>query len=59
MKLKYNSFDKTTIEANYSYPILGRDDLFLYAKFFDGYGESLIDYNNKITKFGIGISISR
>lgn len=59
LKLKYNSFDKVSVEVNYSYPVLGKGDLFLYVKAFDGYGESLIDYDNRITKFGVGISISR
>lgn len=59
MKLKYNSKNRVTMEANYSYPIFGRDDLFLYTKIFDGYCESLIDYDNKVKKIGIGISISR
>lgn len=47
------------VEANYSYPLFGRDDLFLYVKGFSGYGESLIDYNNEVQKIGFGFSISR
>lgn len=47
------------LELDYTYPLFGRDDLFLYLKGFSGYGESLIDYNNKVEKVGFGFSISR
>ena len=46
-------------EINYSYPITNDKNLFLYLKGFSGYGESLIDYNHKVNKIGIGFSISR
>lgn len=46
-------------ELNYTYPLFGRDDLFLYVKGFSGYGESLIDYDNRVEKIGFGFSISR
>jgi len=45
------------VEATYSHPLI--DDVYLYAKIYSGYGESLIDYNNYITKFSIGFSFSR
>ena len=45
------------MEGTYSYPIL--EDVFGYVKVFSGYGESLIDYNNYITKTSIGFSFSR
>jgi len=45
------------IEATYSYPLI--DNAYFYAKIFSGYGESLIDYNNNITKFSVGFSFSR
>ncbi len=48
---------KGSLTAAYSYPVY--DGMFLYTKFFTGYGESLIDYNNYITKFSIGFSFSR
>ena len=48
---------KGAIEATYSYPLV--NGTYLYAKLFTGYGESLIDYNNKITKFSLGFSFSR
>ncbi len=61
LKAKYGpSFSGyDTFELNYSHPITFRDDLFFYLKAFDGYGESLIDYNQRIKKIGIGFSISR
>lgn len=46
------------VEATYSYPIRPHKS-YLYVKFFSGYVESLIDYNNNITKFSIGVSFSR
>ncbi len=46
-------------ELNYTYPLLGRDDLFLYVKGFSGFGESLIDYDKHVDKIGFGFSISR
>lgn len=48
---------KGAIEATYSHPLV--NGTYLYAKLFSGYGESLIDYNNNITKFAIGFSFSR
>ena len=57
MSFKVNS--KGSMNADYSYPITKRQDLFLYIKAFSGYGESLIDYDNYINKIGIGFSISR
>ena len=61
LKLKSrNTFsDKRATEVNYSYPLFGSKDLFVYIKGFTGYGESLIDYDNKVNKIGIGFSISR
>lgn len=59
MLLRSNFNGNSAIEMNYSYPISSRNDLFLYIKGFSGYGESLIDYNNKVDKIGIGFSISR
>lgn len=57
--VRHNLSDAGAMEANYSYPVFGREDLFLYMKLFSGYGESLIDYDNYVNKVGIGFSISR
>jgi len=48
---------KGAAEATYSYPLI--NGTYFYAKVFTGYGESLIDYNNNITKFSLGFSFSR
>ncbi len=57
--LKNNFSDTYAVKVNYFYPLFGRNDLFVYIKAFSGYGESLIDYNHKIEKVGIGFSTSR
>ncbi len=59
MKFRYGQKSKLTSQFNFSYPVFLRDDLFFYLKVFNGYGESLIDYNQKIKKIGFGFSISR
>ncbi|MCX6051751.1 MAG: phospholipase A [Campylobacterales bacterium] len=45
------------VEGTYSYPLL--NSTYFYAKAFNGYGESLIDYNKEVTKFSLGFSFSR
>jgi phospholipase A1 len=50
---------KGSLEANYSYPAFGRDDVFFYVKTYNGYGESLIDYDHYVNKVGFGFSLSR
>ncbi|WP_297813345.1 phospholipase A [uncultured Helicobacter sp.] len=44
--------NKGSILLDYSYPIY--KNLYLYLQFFNGYGESLQEYNNSINRFGIG-----
>ena len=48
---------KGAVEVTYSYPFY--KDTYIYAKIFQGYVESLIDYNREVTKFSIGFSFSR
>lgn len=47
------------IELNWSYPFFTSKNTFWYLKFFNGYGESLIDYDRPVTKAAFGFSFSR
>lgn len=47
---------KGAIELGLTFPIWGR--LQGYAQFFNGYGESLIDYNYQQSRFGVGIALT-
>lgn len=51
------SDNKGAFELGYSFPI-GSTKLKGYLKYFNGYGESLIDYNHHIQSLGIGFLIS-
>ena len=44
-----------SVQAAWSFPIAG--DLKGYVQLFSGYGESLIDFNNRQTVIGLGISV--
>lgn len=44
------------VQVSASYPVLKA--ISLYAQFFNGYGQSLIEYNHKNTGFGIGVSLN-
>jgi phospholipase A1/A2 len=46
------------LQVDYSYPI-GESGVYIYLKYFLGYGESLLDYKQKVNKIGTGISLSR
>lgn len=46
-------------QLSWTYPFSNKENVFWYAKVFTGYGESLIDYNNYLTKFSMGFSFSR
>ena len=62
LKLRANdNFEKGSIEFTYTHPLPAREenDLFLFIKTFNGYGESLIDYNHYVNKISIGVGISR
>ncbi|POP53874.1 phospholipase A [Zhongshania marina] len=50
------SESKGAVELGWSFPISSR--VKAYVKYFNGYGESLIEYNNAIESIGIGVLIS-
>lgn len=49
--------NKGALELGYSFPI-GHSRLKGYVKYFNGFGESLIDYNYRIQSLGVGILFS-
>jgi len=56
-----NNLEKGSVELTFTTPIPARDDndLFFYIKTFNGYGESLIDYDHYVNKISMGVGISR
>ncbi len=56
---RFNGDNKGAIEFNWSYPFFDSPNTFWYVKLFNGYGESLIDYNRQVSKAAFGFSFSR
>ncbi|PPI84107.1 phospholipase [Marinobacter maroccanus] len=48
--------NKTSVEFGYSFPV--GDTVKGFFQYYNGYGESLIDYNHRIQRFGIGVMLN-
>ena len=48
--------NKGSVELTWSYPIVG--NLRVYTQYFNGYGESLIDYNHHNQRIGLGVALN-
>jgi phospholipase A1 len=48
-----------TGELEMSYPVPMSDNVFFFLQGFSGYGQSLIDYDQRVRQIGFGLSISR
>lgn len=53
-----SGFDRGAVELSWSFPVFDYPYLKGYVQYFYGYGESLIDYDRKVNRIGLGISIS-
>jgi len=53
-----SGFSRGTTEFSWSFPIPGYSYLRGYLQVFNGYGESLIDYDSHNTSIGIGVNLS-
>ena len=54
--LDFSEDNRTSLEFNWSFPISG--DVKGIAQYFNGYGESLIDYNHRNQRLGVGILLT-
>ncbi len=50
---------KKSVQVDWTFPIFGLNDVYGYLQVFSGYGESLVDYNERIDKIGLGFAITR
>ncbi len=61
--LRYNfgsgGTHRGAMDIHWSYPFLHSKNTFWYVKLFNGYAESLIDYDQSVTKASFGFSFSR
>jgi len=51
--------NKGAVQLDYMAPFFNSDNTFWYLKLFNGYGESLIDYDQSTTKMSIGFAFSK
>jgi len=50
------SNNRTSLEFGYSFPL--GDTIKGFFQYYNGYGESLIDYNHRVERFGLGIMLN-
>ena len=53
-----SGFEHGALEASWSFPVFNYPYLKGYVQYFYGYGESLIDYDRRVNRIGVGISVT-
>ncbi len=53
-----SGFDKGAVELSWSFPLWDYPYLKGYVQYFNGFGESLIDYDRRVNRIGIGFSLT-
>ena len=53
-----SGFDRGAVELGWSFPLWNYPYLKGYIQYFRGYGESLIDYDQRVNRIGIGILLT-
>lgn len=48
--------NRTSVEVNWSFPVSG--SVKAHVQYYNGYGESLIDYNERTHRIGLGVSLN-
>ena len=54
--LRVNDVNRGAVELGWSYPVTPK--VRAYVQFFNGYGESLIDYDNSLNRIGFGVMLN-
>jgi len=54
-KDRYGSYQ---LDLTFPVGLFVKDDLRIYIQYFDGYGETLIDYNQRRKRFGVGVILA-
>jgi len=57
--LRLDGNNRGAVEVSYMHPIGNSKKVFWYAEFFNGYGDSLIDYDREVTRVSFGFAFSR
>lgn len=57
LRKSFEDGGKGAFELGWSRRIGGREDLRMFIQYFEGYGESLIDYNRNIQRIGVGFKV--
>ncbi len=56
---KFDGTNRGAVQFDWTFPLPWISDTFGYFQIFSGYGESLIDYNKRNDKIGLGFAITR